>query len=488
MSEHSSRDDATAVQRGRRRFLARAGRVAAGAMTSAALGRLAAHAAGTPANRRRSEYGDVRPLPDRDGRVVLALPEGFEYVTFSRTGDAFGDGLKVPRSHDGMTCVQGANGLLRLIRNHEVVNSAGDFRFGVNCPAHLRYDAKGMGGCMALDFDPRTMRLTRQFVALGGTIANCAGGLSYRDAGWITCEEVPVGVKQGYEKPHGYAFYVPALTENAVAAVPLKAMGRFAHEAAVATASGLVYETEDSGNTSGFYRYTPRSPTDLTSGRLQMLAVKDAPGAVLYRGQRVGAKLAVEWVDIANPDPDLENGAPTCFQQGRARGGAAFNRLEGIFRGPDGESVYFVSTSGGDARGKNGVGYGQVWHYRPAGAGTQHDALELVFESPSGSVLESPDNLCVSPRGGILLCEDDAIGDGDTHPVTGGLTEINRLVGLSAKGEVFTFAVNVLNNTEFAGSCFSPGGEILFVNIYGRATPGSGMTCAIRGPWADGPL
>jgi secreted PhoX family phosphatase len=94
----------------------------------------------------------------------------------------------------------------------------------------------------------------------------------------------------------------------------------------------------------------------------------------------------------------------------------------------------------------------------------------------------------VSPRGGILLCEDDAIGDGDTHPVTGGLTEINRLVGLGAQGQVFTFAVNVLNNTEFAGSCFSPDGEILFVNIYGRATPGSGMTCAIRGPWTDGPL
>jgi secreted PhoX family phosphatase len=460
-------------------------------MTSAALGRLAAHAAALPgaaANRRRSEYGDVRPLPDRDGRVVLALPEGFEYVTFSRTGDAFGDGLQVPRSHDGMTCVQGANGLLRLIRNHEMRNAAGDFTLGVNGPAHLRYDAKGMGGCMALDFDPRAKRLTRQFVALGGTIVNCAGGLSYRNGGWITCEEVPAGVKQGYDKPHGYAFHVPALTESTVAAVPLKALGRFAHEAAVASASGLVYETEDSGDTSGFYRFTPRTPADLSAGRLQMLAVKGARDAILYRGQRVGATLSVEWVDIANPDPDLENGAATCFQQGRARGGAAFNRLEGIFRGPNGESVYFVSTSGGDARSSSGVGYGQVWHYRPAAPGEKDDTLVLVFESPSGSVLESPDNLCVTPRGGILLCEDDAIGDRDTHPLTGALTEINRLVGLSAKGEAFTFAVNVLNNTEFAGSCFSPDGEILFVNLFGTATPGSGMTCAIWGPWEEGPL
>jgi secreted PhoX family phosphatase len=295
-------------------------------------------------------------------------------------------------------------------------------------------------------------------------------------------------MKQDFDKPHGYVFHVPAAIDSTVAAAPLKSMGRFAHEAAVAAASGLVYETEDSGNTSGFYRYTPRSPADLTGGRLQMLAVKGSPGAALYTGQRIGERLPVEWVDIANPDPDLENGAPTCFQQGHARGGAAFNRLEGIFRGADGESIYFVSTSGGNARSANGVGYGQLWQYEPAGRGRANDELTLVFESPSGSVLESPDNLCITPRGGILFCEDDAIGDGDTHPLAAGRTEIDRLVGLSARGEAFTFALNVLNTSEFAGACFSPDGRILFVNLFGHATPGSGMTCAIWGPWENGPL
>ena len=461
----------------------------AGVVTAATLSALAAHRTlAATASRRRSEYGDVRPLPDRDGRTVLALPEGFQYVTFSRTGDAFGDGLAVPRSHDGMTCVQGRGGLLRLIRNHEMRNPAGDFTLGVNGPAALRYDAKAMGGCIALDFDPAAKRLVRQFVAVGGTYVNCSGGLAYRDGGWLTCEETLAGVKQGFDKPHGYVFHVPAAIDGTVAASPLKAMGRFAHEAAVASASGLVYETEDSGDASGFYRYTPRTPMDLTAGRLQMLAVKGAPRAVLYTGRRVGERLPVEWVDVANPDPDLENVAATCFQQGSARGGAAFNRLEGIFRGADGESVYFVSTSGGTARSTNGAGYGQLWHYAPAGRGREHHELTLAFESPSGSVLESPDNLCVTPRGGILFCEDDAIGDGDTHPLTGGLTEINRLVGVSPKGETFTFALNMLNASEFAGACFSPDGEILFVNLFGYAAPGSGMTCAIWGPWGDGPL
>ena len=470
--------------RGRRGFLKCAG----GIVTAATLCALGAHAGERRGRGRRSDYGDLRPTPDREGRTVLALPEGFAYTTFSRTGEAYAPGLVVPRSHDGMAAFEGPRGTVRLIRNHEVRNRAGDFTLGVNGPADLRYDLKGMGGCMAVDFDPRAKRVVREFVAVGGTIVNCAGGWSYRNAGWITCEERVSGVKEGFEQPHGYAFHVPASLENTVAAVPLKAMGRFAHEAAVAAASGLVYETEDSGNASGFYRFTPRAPTDLTAGRLQMLAVKNAPGANLFSGQTVGARLAVEWVDIANPDPALESGAATCFQQGRTRGGAAFNRLEGIYRGEDGESVYFVSTSGGDKRSADGVGYGQLWHYLPAGRGRKEDALVLVFESPAGSVLESPDNLCITPNGAMLFCEDDAIGDRDTHPLTGSRTEVNRLVGLGPGGEPFTFAVNLANDSEFAGACFSPDGEILFVNLFGDATPGSGMTCAVWGPWSDGPL
>jgi len=69
-----------------------------------------------------------------------------------------------------------------------------------------------------------------------------------------------------------------------------------------------------------------------------------------------------------------------------------------------------------------------------------------------------------------------------------GITNVNRLIGLGPKGEPFTFAVNVLNDSEFAGACFSPDGEILFVNLFGDAAPGSGMTCAIWGPWERGPL
>ncbi len=111
-----------------------------------------------------------------------------------------------------------------------------------------------------------------------------------------------------------------------------------------------------------------------------------------------------------------------------------------------------------------------------------------MFESPNGSVLDSPDNLCVTPSGAILFCEDDGGNDADTHLLAPGLTNINRLVGMGRSGKPFEFAVNIFNDSEFAGACFSPDAEILFVNIQGGNSIGSGMTVAITGPWHKGPL
>jgi hypothetical protein len=339
-----------------------------------------------------------------------------------------------------------------------------------------------MGGCMTLDFDTKRKRLVRQFISVGGTVVNCAGGYAWRDAGWITCEETTNGVNQGFDKPHGYNFLVPASAGSTVAAIPFKAMGRFSHEASVADEEGIVYQTEDAGNSSGFYRFTPNQRENLAAGGLlEMLAVTGNAGASMFIGQRVGVRLPVHWVPIPVPDPNLEGGGLSCFAQGRAAGGAAFNRLEGIWRGLDGGSMYFVSTSGGEAQ------RGQLWHYIPGRHGDA-DELVLVFQSPLGSVLDSPDNITVTPNGGLLFCEDDASGDSDGHPLAPGIAEVNRLIGIGLAGETFEFAVNRLNDSEFAGATFSPDGEILFVNLFGDAAPGSGMTCAIWGPWERGPL
>ena len=122
--------------------------------------------------------------------------------------------------------------------------------------------------------------------------------------------------------------------------------------------------------------------------------------------------------------------------------------------------------------------------------------LILVYESDGTDALDSPDNLCVSPRGGLILCEDDATNDSDVHPdSTANVTNVNRLVGFARDGRVFDFALNILNNGELAGATFSPDGQILFVNMLGSGTGSvrpyagiEGMTFAITGPWEDGPL
>ena len=145
-----------------------------------------------------------------------------------------------------------------------------------------------------------------------------------------------------------------------------------------------------------------------------------------------------------------------------------------------------MSTSGGDAKNKDvnsdgfKEGYGQIWEYRQ-----RSRTLVLHYESPGGEVMDSPDNLTVTPRGGLLACEDDASDSNGEH--------VNRLIGISPRGEAFTFAVNQFD-CELAGACFSPDGKTLFVNLYGDSTgkpedhADEGMTCAITGPWHRGPL
>jgi secreted PhoX family phosphatase len=339
----------------------------------------------------------------------------------------------------------------------------------------------------------------RDFVSLNGTIVNCAGGIMLEDFGWVTCEETVAGPNEGWDEKHGYCFVVPVVGPepgSPATAMPIPPMGRFSHEAvAVDPSTGYVYETEDqSGTANGLYRYRPNDPANLADGGvLEMLKITGRNNYDTREGQTVGSRLPVEWATIDDPDPDLEGGADSCTAQGIAKGGAKFNRLEGCWYGNG--SIFFNSTSGGDA--KNGdppnndgflEGYGQVWRYLPSASG---GALELIYESPGGNELDSPDNLTVTPRGGVMICEDDASDDdSDTHPLAPGIGNVNRLIGLALDGAPFEFAVNIDNDAEFAGATFSRDGSTLFVNSFGdpRATDPPGRTFAITGPWKRGPL
>lgn len=491
----------------RRGFLGRSAAVAGGSMLSAAaLERLVARDALALTAGRPQPYGPLARRADQRGVEVLALPPGFTYVTFSHSGTTMSDGNPTPLALDGMAAFRsGRPWLVQLVRNHEDRNPPGQGSVGGEPAA--KYDAQGGGGTVTLLYDERRRRLLADYISLNGTIVNCAGGMGRRRRSWISGEETvggPAAAAEAERFPerHGYLFEVPLRRGPGAdeRIEPIRAAGRFSHEAvAVGRRSGIVYETEDpgSGRGAGFYRYVPDDPRDLhAGGRLQMLRVADAPQQDMREGQRMGRPLNVDWVDIDDPDPeyvDLDDPRGT-FLQGYAKGGALFNRLEGCWE--DDGSIFFVSTSGGDA--KNGdvnpdgylEGFGQVWEYRERHRG---GVLTLRYESPSAEAMDSPDNLTVTPRGGLIMCEDDASAEhADTHPLAPGIENVNRLIGLTRRGEAFELAVNVLNGSEMAGCCFSPSGKTLFVNLYGSAQFSGeqveGMTCAITGPWWQGPL
>jgi secreted PhoX family phosphatase len=399
---------------------------------------------------------------------LLSLPADFEYWSFGEVQSTMSDGRPTPPAHDAMAAFS-AGDKIRLVRNHEVREPGGAFG-----PPELAYDPMAGGGTVTIVFDPADPLDVVSFASLSGTSTNCAGGPTPWGS-WLTCEETTTQ----FMEPHGYVFEVPASADAAVPAVPNRAMGRFVHEAvAIDPSAGIVYETEDAGG-AGFYRFVPDTPGILSMGGLQMLAISGQPGYDTRTGQQVGRSLRVTWVDIDDVDP--ATGDPTVYAQGLAGGGATFRRLEGAWWSERDRSVYFISTSGGDA------GAGQVWAYTPRVTTSRPSSiplsrLRLVYESPSAEALFRPDNITVSPRGGILLCEDT-----DQSRQT-------RLQGLTSSGEVFPFAENIRPGTipgtatpaaydEFAGACFSPDGRWLFVNIQ---TPG--ISFAITGPWERGPL
>ncbi|WP_030815381.1 alkaline phosphatase PhoX [Streptomyces sp. NRRL F-2799] len=414
-------------------------------------------------------YGPL--IPDPDG--ILALPAGFSYRVVTYSGRTrLESGESTPSNHDGTAAFAGPRGAVLLVNNHELKGPRANWEHPVPLTEGLVYDPAASGGCTVVEVRRDQVA---EWVGIAGTSTNCAGG-STPWGTWLTCEETEDRAGQnGMTKDHGYVFEVdPADRRANRAPEPIKALGRYAHEAVVVDPKrGHLFLTEDASGPNGlFYRWTP--PEGFHHGRGRLRALADDAGVLqafrcfdsggrfvddLSRATRTGTVYGVDWVDV--PDRDART-VPvrkqfTDGQVTRAR------KLEGMWWGDGG--VYVVSSY---AREESPVQHdGQVWFYDP-----RRRTLTLKVLLGTGGTFDGPDNITISPYGGLIIAED---GEGVQH-----------LFGATDGGRTYPIARNELNigtesapeYSEFTGVTFSPDGHTLFANIQEP-----GIMLAITGPW-----
>ncbi len=257
-----------------------------------------------------------------------------------------------------------------------------------------------------------------------GTVYNCAGGATPWGT-WLSCEEFDTGRVWECD-PTGSA---PAVAHDL--------MGRFSHEAAAVAADGRVYLTEDKWS-GGFYRFTPDTPGDLSSGVLEVATGPSPTGPVT-------------WQPV--PDP-LATTVPTRSQVPSTIG---FDGGEGI--DTSGSDVWFTTKY--DKR---------VWHHDITA-----QTIDLRYQGGAG-VLDGLDNLCVDQASQTLFIAED---DG------------NQELVVIRPGDTVEAVIRVPDqpDSEITGPCFSPDGQRLYFSSQrapvGASAVPAGVTYEVVGPWDE---
>lgn len=409
-----------------------------------------------------------------DPAGLLALPKGFTYTIVAEAGKTkLESGQPTPSDADGTANFPSRHGST-LVNNHE---NDGKEPYPVPALEGLVYDPAAAGGTTNIEVGHHGERL-REYVSLAGTHNNCAGGKTPWDT-WLTCEETEQKAVAPFTKDHGWVFEVDPFDREANKnPVALKFLGRYSHEAVAVDPHGhSIYLTEDANEPHGlFYRWTPPAhfhggkgalkrlatgPGGATAGALQAMSCSDNGTHVadLSQATKPGTRYKVTWVDV----PDREARSVSVRKQFTAAQVTGSRKLEGAWWGHHG--AYFVASYARKSDGSVAEHDGQVWFYDPRSKTVTLETIFGVNKTPDvDGPFDGPDNITVSPYGGVILAED---GEGVQH-----------LIGVTEKGASYPLARNDLNDSEFTGPNFSADGSILFANIQSP-----GHVLAITGPW-----
>ena len=454
------------------------------------------HHPGHAPHRHGGDNPPIGPLVD-DPAGRLALPAGFSYRVISQVGvTKLTTGEPSPDRPDGMGAFRTRHSTL-VTQNHEI-SPKYSYTYPVPTTEGTVYDeglTGASGGVTIIELSHDNHR-RREWVGLSGTLNNCAGGVTPWGT-WLTCEEDTSSAGTVYSgktlaKDHGYVFEVVPGSPSEQHPVPIKAWGRFPHEAAViAHDRRTVYLTED--NSKGlFYRWlAPHGPLrrgDLhrlgaNAGRLQAMQVSFPRGGGLVSdlseltSADIGRELDVAWFDV----PDRQSVNPPTKSQTYSQPVTTAKKLEGAWGDKDG--VWFASSfSFATDVSPDGVPHdGQLWFYDYRThklvlnayypyVDKNHDGTwSLAHEKEmNNDVFDGPDNVHVSPWGGLVIAE-DGVG-------------VNGLIGFTEKDGSFRLARNDVDfngdNSEMTGPVFSPDHRVLYANAQEP-----GHTYAIGGPF-----